>query len=220
MHTLTEKSLFETFTPLVLKIAGGLKRKLPSNILYEDLVAAGMSGLWDVVRRYPNGDGAGFEKYVRIRIRGAILDALRAQDWLPRRARATAEAKGLLPTAIARMDDMTELDQEQALGLYNDVDALIDDLRFALRLRAAVEQLPPRERKIAVEHYYKGRPFVEIAQELQVSGPRISQLHARILARLKRILERTGEDEPTTGTTPKPPCSRRHRVPSQQAGLE
>ncbi len=84
--------LLEEFTPLVRKIAGGFQRKLPRNVLREDLIAAGMSGLWDAIRRHPDGGDESFEWYVRVRIRGAILDELRAQDWLPRRARAAAEA--------------------------------------------------------------------------------------------------------------------------------
>jgi len=59
------------YEPLVRKIAGGFQRKLPRNVLREDLIAAGMSGLWDAIRRHPDGPTDSFEWYVRVRVRGA-----------------------------------------------------------------------------------------------------------------------------------------------------
>jgi len=93
LDTMVSQELLARYEPLVRKIAGGFQRKLPRNVLREDLIAAGMSGLWDAIRRHPDGPSESFEWYVRVRIRGAILDELRAQDWLPRRARAAAEAQ-------------------------------------------------------------------------------------------------------------------------------
>src|SRR6185503_3671143 len=91
-----------------------LMRRLPPNVRREDLFSAGMLGLYDSMRK--NGgdeDGPKFEWYARIRIRGAILDELRAQDWLPRRARWVAAgrreaAPGAtnLPSAVIGFDDL------------------------------------------------------------------------------------------------------------------
>ena len=84
------RELLERYTPLVRKIAGGFQRKLPRNVLREDLLAAGMGGLWDAIRRHGQTAGDSFEWYVRVRVRGAILDELRAQDWVPRSVRGRA----------------------------------------------------------------------------------------------------------------------------------
>src|SRR6187401_1106368 len=81
-------ALITKYSSLVRQIAGGFQRKLPRNVLRDDLIAAGMSGLWDAVRKHGHEQTENFDWYVRVRIRGAILDELRAQDWLPRRARA------------------------------------------------------------------------------------------------------------------------------------
>ena len=52
----------------------------------------------------------------------------------------------------------------------------------------AVEQLPPRERRIVSLHYFQDVHFKTIAAELGVSEPRVSQLHARAMTRLKSLL--------------------------------
>ncbi|MDF3069079.1 MAG: polymerase sigma factor for flagellar operon [Polyangiaceae bacterium] len=121
MEARRAQRLLEEFTPLVRKIAGGFQRKLPRNVLREDLIAAGMSGLWDAIRRHPDGGDDSFEWYVRVRIRGAILDELRAQDWLPRRARAAAEAHAgtdayIPPPSVVRIDDVSEWEQNRCLA--------------------------------------------------------------------------------------------------------
>ncbi len=89
---LCAEELIAQFTPVVQKIVGGFQRKLPRNVLREDLLAAGMIGLWDAIQRHGADADDGFEWYVRVRVRGAILDELRAQDWPPRRLRATVSA--------------------------------------------------------------------------------------------------------------------------------
>src|SRR5215467_8820453 len=74
------------YMPLVHQVVGRVLRKLPPNVLRDDLVAAGSFGLIDALRKSVDR-GPAFEWYARIRIRGAVVDELRAQDWLTRRAR-------------------------------------------------------------------------------------------------------------------------------------
>src|SRR5690606_33063991 len=69
--------LIAKYAGLVRQIAGGFQRKLPRNVLRDDLIAAGMSGLWDAVRKHGHEQTENFDWYVRVRIRGAILDELR-----------------------------------------------------------------------------------------------------------------------------------------------
>jgi len=118
--------LLEEFRPLVNKIAGGFQRRLPRHVLREDLVAAGMAGLWDAIRKHGESADEGFEWYVRVRIRGAILDELRCQDWLSRRARAAAEASGQsIPPHVVHLDDMCEPEQARCLGSTSQGDSEI-----------------------------------------------------------------------------------------------
>lgn len=183
-----EKYLLEEYRPLVLKIAGGFQRKLPINILREDIVAAGMAGLWDALRRNPHRENdESFEWYVRVRIRGAILDELRTQDWLPRRARAVAAVEDVPPPAITRMEDMASWDQERALSYECEYEEQIDAAQQHRALLSYIDDLPLRERVIAIEHYFNGQKFKDIAATLGVSEPRISQINARLIARLRQF---------------------------------
>lgn len=191
------RELLDAYTPLVRQIAGGFQRKLPRNVLREDLLAAGMSGLWDAIRRHADKPSDSFEWYVRVRIRGAILDELRAQDWLPRRARAAAaeaQDQGRMTRscapAVVRFDDVSEWEQNRCLATLASSEAAVDAKFTRETLARAVDQLPTRERHIVSAHYFRGVKFKDLGNELGVSEPRISQLHSRAMQRLRSIMAR------------------------------
>ena len=186
--------LVALYAPLVRRIAGGFQRRLPRNVLRDDLIAAGMSGLWDAIRRQNEHPCSSFEWYVRVRIRGAILDELRAQDWLPRRARAAVSAdtqKTKVAPFVVRLDDISEWDQGRCLatGEAASSESAVDAKLESERLAQAVLELPERERHIVSMHYFKGVRFKDLGAELGVSEPRVSQLHSRAMRRLKTMLD-------------------------------
>lgn len=75
------------YASLVKRIAFHLMAKLPASVDVDDLIQNGMIGLLDALGRYEEGLGAQFETYAVQRIRGAMLDGLRENDWLPRGVR-------------------------------------------------------------------------------------------------------------------------------------
>jgi RNA polymerase sigma factor FliA len=89
-------ALVRKHADLVKRIAYHLAGRLPPQVEVEDLIQAGMMGLLEAAQHYSSGRGASFETYAGIRIRGAMLDALRKLDWAPRsvhrKARAAAAA--------------------------------------------------------------------------------------------------------------------------------
>ncbi len=190
--------MLQQYAPLVRQIVGGFQRKLPRNVLRDDLLAAGMSGLWDAIRRQNGQCDDSFEWYVRVRIRGAILDELRAQDWLPRRARAAAaEAQesgntSIAPPSVVRLEDVSEWEQRRALGSGDgsSSESAVHQKFVGEALARAVEQLPDRERHIVSMHYFKGIKFKDLGTQLGVSEPRISQLHSRAMKRLRTLISR------------------------------
>ena len=70
--------------PLVKRIAYHLLAKLPDTVLVEDLIQAGMLGLLEASNNFSDSHGASFTTYAGIRIRGAMLDDVRRNDWTPR----------------------------------------------------------------------------------------------------------------------------------------
>ena len=74
----------EDLLPLVKSIALRIRVKLPDFIELDDLTQAGLIGLLNACQSYDPNQGANFQTYASIRIRGAILDELRRNDWLPR----------------------------------------------------------------------------------------------------------------------------------------
>ncbi len=76
--------LVEEHVPLVKRIAYHLLGRLPADVQVDDLIQAGVVGLLEAARHYDAGQGASFETYAGIRIRGAMLDEVRRSDWTPR----------------------------------------------------------------------------------------------------------------------------------------
>ena len=76
--------LIEQHAGLVQRIAYHLSARLPASVLVDDLIQAGLIGLMDAAGHYDPTQGASFETYAVIRIRGAMLDELRRNDWAPK----------------------------------------------------------------------------------------------------------------------------------------
>ncbi len=85
--TLDRQEYIRLHAPLVRRLAHQMIARLPANVELDDMVQAGMMGLMDAIGRYEEAQGTQFEVYAASRIRGAMLDELRANDWLPRSAR-------------------------------------------------------------------------------------------------------------------------------------
>jgi len=180
------------FMPLVHQVVARMLRRLPPNVLRDDLVAAGTIGLIDALRKSAER-GPAFEWYARIRIRGSVVDELRAQDWLSRRTRSElvkAKARGeAAAMAVVGLDDLPE---RESLGLADSSTPsplqLVETHLTRAALEKAVRALPEREASIVAQHYFEGVAFKDIAKRFGVSEPRISQLHARAMGRLRELM--------------------------------
>lgn len=83
--------LITEYAPLIKFIAQKIAVRLPSNIELDDLISAGVIGLMDAIDKWDPSRDNKFKTYAEFRIRGAILDELRAQDWVPRSIRDKAK---------------------------------------------------------------------------------------------------------------------------------
>ncbi len=84
--------LILNYAALVTMVAGRVGAGLPSTVEQADLVSYGMFGLIDAIEKYETDRAVKFETYASARIRGAIIDELRAIDWIPRSVRTKARA--------------------------------------------------------------------------------------------------------------------------------
>ena len=196
---------------------------------YDDLVSCGMLGLIDAVEKFELKHEVKFETYAVTRIRGEILDYMRAQDWAPPslRKKITAitgayEAFELenpgqqADHAVAKKLDMPVeqvhkiLTQTHMFNLINFEDALTssnpeaeirnkdektpeEDLLDKEKKQALVEvidALPEKERMVIALYYYEGLLLKEIAEILKVTESRVSQIHSKVLAKMRVKLEK------------------------------
>ena len=84
------EKLVEHYLPLVKLVAGRIAIGLPQHVDKDDLISNGFFGLMEAIERYDLSRGVKFETYAVARIRGAMLDSLRAQDWIPATVRQKA----------------------------------------------------------------------------------------------------------------------------------
>ncbi len=103
--------------PLVKRIAYHLMSRLPPSVQQDDLIQAGMIGLLESLRNYDATQGASFQTYARIRIRGAMLDEIRKNDWAPRSVHRKARMVAEVVKEIENRTGRVARDQEIAEGL-------------------------------------------------------------------------------------------------------
>lgn len=112
---------------LVKRIAYHLLHRLPSSVQVDDLIQAGTIGLIEASKHYDAAQGASFETYAGIRIRGAMLDEVRQGDWAPRsvhrKMRQVSEAIRVIEHSTGR--DARDADVAKQLGIslsdYHDI---------------------------------------------------------------------------------------------------
>ena len=134
--------LILTYAPLVKYVAGRLGSSLPAHVDEGDLVSYGLLGLIGAIERYDPDRDIKFETYAIARIRGAIIDELRALDWVPRsvrsRARQIERAIGELEAKLGR----APTDEEIAAKVGVTVDELDSSLTDISRSSiAALDEL-------------------------------------------------------------------------------
>lgn len=118
---------------LVRRIAHHLAARLPSSVEIEDLIQAGMIGLIEAARNFQPDQGATFETYASIRIRGAMIDAIRAGDWVPRSVHRRYREVVAATRAIEQRTGRAATAQEIAAALGMSVDEYHQILQDAAR---------------------------------------------------------------------------------------
>ncbi|GAB6197052.1 RNA polymerase sigma factor FliA [Lysobacter xanthus] len=148
---------------LVRRIAHHLAARLPASVEVDDLIQAGMLGLIEAAKNFQADQGAAFETYASIRIRGAMIDEIRRGDWVPRsvhrryrdvvaatrqveqangRAANSAEIASVLGVSL---EDYHHMLEDASRGQLLSLDEQMDDFDGEPRLAASCNVTPARE---------------------------------------------------------------------------
>jgi RNA polymerase sigma factor for flagellar operon FliA len=188
-HAARRMGTIEGWVPIVHEVVTPFLRKLPPNVTRDDLVAAGMCGVFDAMRK--NVAHVAMDRYMRVRIRCAILDELRAQDWLSRRMRRRVQrsepSKRLSLIAVSEVEDLDRYFPDEGPSPFSE---LVRRRELAV-LAKAMATLPEREQGIVVAYYFEGRKIDEIAQTQGVVPSAISHLHTQAIRRLRSVLAKS-----------------------------
>ncbi len=231
---LLRNRIVEHYLHMVKYAAARIYGLLPNSVDQNDLMSAGVFGLMDAVDHFDLSRGVKFETYCACRIRGSILDELRAQDWLPRVARQRAQKLEQvyrdLRSELGR--DPTQEEVAEQLGVpLRDLNKIVMEANAAAMMSLDRERVPngngdgdeysemslisnekaaepstrmqrqdvmgvvtkglsEQERLILVLYYYEKLTMKEIGHVMGVTESRVSQIHGRILLRLRNILKR------------------------------
>jgi len=191
--------------PLVKKVASKIYYKLPDcDIEFDDLVNTGIIGLIKAIDKYNEGK-AKFSTYAYIKIRGEILDYLRNLEIVPRsvkdkikKEKEENESEYHVPlsnTAVIVSIDKAMSDDDDG---YRLVDRLVSkrktpeeeviELDINEKLMAAINKLNHNEKAILQMIYFEERDLKYIANKLNISVSRVSQIKAQAVVKLRSLL--------------------------------
>jgi len=218
-----EKWILENL-PMVSRMARKIAAYLTREADMEDMISAGTLGLVRAARAYDPDKDAEFGTYAYIRIRGAIIDELRAKSFVPptvhkqlrqiqdacermtaRTGRTPSDAElarevGLSPEQLYRTFQQARKQQFLSIhGLTGDSpvmsslvpvdksplpDAQMERKELMARMAGAIRELPERDRVLLLLYYERDLSMKEIAEVLEITESRVSQLHAGALFKL------------------------------------
>ena len=129
---LDRSALIKQYQPLVRKLAHYMMAKLPPSVEVDDLIQVGLIGLADALSRYEAAQGVQFETFATQRIRGAMLDELRGNDWMSRGSRKSQKdiesTMRRLEHQLGRSPIESEIAAEMGLTL-SDYQSLLSKVR-------------------------------------------------------------------------------------------
>ena len=158
--------------PLVKRIAFHLMNRLPPSVQADDLIQAGMIGLIEAAKNFDPEQGASFETYAGIRIRGAMLDEIRRTDWTPRsvhrKAREVAEAVRKIENREGRDARDVEVAREMGIEL-NDYHKILQDAT-GCRIFSFEDPASLGEEGFASNERQSNQPYENLQKENFKSG--------------------------------------------------
>lgn len=179
------------YAPLVKFVAGRVGVGMPSSVDHADLVSYGIFGLMDAIEKFELDRGIKFETYAVTRIRGSIIDELRAVDWVPRAVRAQARQIESAMQELVAKHNRTPTEEELAEAVGMSLDEFQDTLgRLSMTSLAALDE---------TLHVGDGDriPLVDTLQDLSAVLPEEFVEDAAVKRLLRETMTQLSEREQT-----------------------
>jgi len=209
-------SLVVDYMPAVKAMAYRLKERLPSSVDFNDLVSIGYEELVKLAKRYDSKINDNFWGYAKKRIYGAMLDFLRSLDPLSRGDRALVKKIEKVIEEYALKYDTLPSDEyiaqelgieiekikkariageiysvmpiEEQLKKYDNVEKNIEEEELIENIKKSLKTLSEKEQLIIQLYYFEELSLKEIAEILEVSESRVSQIHNKVLRKIREQL--------------------------------
>jgi len=212
-----QDSLVTDYMPAVKAIAARLKERLPSSIDFNDLVSIGYEELVKLSKRYDSTINDNFWGYAKTRIYGAMLDFLRSLDTISRGDRKLIkEIDKVIEDFIAKYDyepsdeeiaeilgiDVEKVKKartsseiysvmpiEEQLNYFENISKKIEQEELIEKIKEILKTLSKKEQLIIQLYYFEELSLKEISEILQISESRVSQIHKKVIKRLRESLK-------------------------------
>ena len=206
------------YMPALRAMAFRLKERLPSSIDVNDLISVGVEEMIKLSRKYDKEQNDSFWGYGKKRIYGSMLDYLRALDVVSRSDRKLVksinteidnyfniheeepsdeylaeklnediekirEARG-----VSGIITILPIDEQMELIGQSDVEKSVEKEDLILKIESALKDFDERDQMIVQLYYYEELNLKEISEIMNISESRISQIHKRLLERIRRSL--------------------------------
>jgi RNA polymerase sigma factor for flagellar operon FliA len=176
------EDLVREHMPMVGHLVRELLNRVPGHVHGDDLCSAGFAALLGAARSFDPGRGIPFNRFAAVRIRGALLDELRGQDWASRsvrtRARKTSTARQELTAALGRTPTDAEVAELLGIGLA-ELAAVEDDVQKAALL--SLQGFPTGAAEEMVPESSEG------PEDLLIKRERLGYLHQAVQALPERL---------------------------------
>ncbi|NPA28701.1 MAG: RNA polymerase sigma factor FliA [Epsilonproteobacteria bacterium] len=206
------------YLPAVKAMAYRLKERLPQSVEFDDLASIGAEELIKLARRYDEGQNDSFWGYAKTRVYGAMLDYLRSLDIVSRANRRLIKSiddaiarymdeNGVEPDNAYLADLLGEEEEKikearRVAAIYNVLpldDQLKDEQKGTLeqieqeelveRIVEILATMPERDQMIMQMYYFEELTYKEISDILDITPSRISQVHKRVITKIRESLE-------------------------------
>ena len=179
--------LIEQHLPLVRHVVFQVAVHFPRHVDRDELATAGALGLVEAARRYDESRGVPFDRFAAQRIRGAILDAVRAADWAPRSVRTLARklesVKQRLATELGRVPTVNET--AEALGMKREELSRLQDRMFRSVVLALEYEVSDSDEELTLVDVLSDTSTREPSEELETR-----ELHAYLRDAVRLLPER------------------------------